>query len=315
MTTTPQNIIRPFLLESAGVRGRFVRLESAAATLLARHDYPPLIKALLADVLALTTAVAGALKFDGILTVQMKGEGAVQLVVADVITRTDETGTAAIDLRATARCDQAALAPFEAEFADSGALPSIPRLFGKGYLAFTVDQGELTDRYQGIVELDGATLTECVSHYFAQSDQFQMALKLATTEGAKGPQVGALVLQRLPETGGTLGTGNLATSEEYEDGWRRTVILMGTATNEELTDPAIAPDSVLFRLFHEEGVRVFDPVDVRDACRCDADRLQNVIMSLSPEERTDIAVDGQIAANCEFCNKTYSFDIHGKGIA
>ena len=181
------DIVQPFVLEASGFHGRLVRLGPAVDTIMSRHAYAPAVGGVLAKSLALTSALAAALKFDGVFTLQLSGDGPVKFLVSDV--------TSGGDLRGYAGLRE------EVPLPQAVTTAPIPRLFGKGYLAFTVDQGVHTDRYQGIVDLSGGTLQDCVHHYFRQSDQFTAAVKLHGRCLPDGTwRAGALMLQRSPET-------------------------------------------------------------------------------------------------------------------
>jgi molecular chaperone Hsp33 len=277
------------------LRGRLVRLGPTLDSIVKRHDYPPAVGTVLGEAIALAVALSSTLKYDGVFTLQTKGDGPIRLLVADVT-----TGGA---VRGYAQYDPAKLA----EVAASGGAASVPRLLGAGYLAFTVDQGEDTERYQGIVALEGATLAECVHHYFRQSEQIAAGIKVAVDRDAEGAwRGGCLLIQKLPD-----GERSefLGTREELEDGWRRALILMGSATSQELTDPELAPEDLLFRLFHEDGVRVFRTHAVRAECRCSRERIDRVLRSLPFEERQDLGeADGSMTVTCQFCNASYRFE-------
>src|SRR5579875_27274 len=207
MLGVPDDLVQPFQIEPFALRGRLVRLGAAIDSILTRHAYPPPVAQLLGEAIALAVALAGALKYDGVFTLQTKGDGPIHLMVADV--------TSAGAVRGYAQYDEAKLAK-----AMAGGEPghSVPRLLGAGYLAFTVDQGEHTDRYQGIVELQGATLAECAHHYFRQSEQVQTGIKLAVGHDGERWRAGGVMLQRLPTEGGA---ASAAESDAQDDGWRR----------------------------------------------------------------------------------------------
>jgi len=289
------DLVEPFEIEPFQLRGRLVRLGPTLDSIVKRHDYPPAVGTVLGEAIALAVALSSTLKYDGVFTLQTKGDGPIRLLVADVT-----TGGA---VRGYAQYDPAKLA----EVAASGGAASVPRLLGAGYLAFTVDQGEDTERYQGIVALEGATLAECVHHYFRQSEQIAAGIKVAVDRDAEGAwRGGCLLIQKLPD-----GERSefLGTREELEDGWRRALILMGSATSQELTDPELAPEDLLFRLFHEDGVRVFRTHAVRAECRCSRERIDRVLRSLAFEERQDLGeADGSMTVTCQFCNASYRFE-------
>jgi len=294
-TAIADDIVQPFEIQPFRLRGRLVRLGPMLNTIVKRHDYPAPVAALLGEAIALAVALASALKYDGVFTLQTKGNGAVRLLVADV--------TSAGAVRGYAQYDAEKLA-------EAMALPgqgSVPRLMGAGYLAFTVDQGEDTERYQGIVALEGATLADCIHHYFRQSEQIMTGIKVAVAQGEDGAwRGGCLMVQRLPADERS---EIVATRDEIEDGFRRAIILMGSSTSAELTDAALAPETLLYRLFHEDGVRVFRVHGVRAECRCSRERIERVLRSLPSAERQDLGeADGSVTVTCQFCNEAYRFE-------
>ena len=231
------------------------------------------------------------MKYEGIFTLQTKGDGPISLMVADVTSTGDVRGYAQFDAERLAGADTI----------DSAA--PVPALLGDGYLAFTVDQGEHTERYQGIVELSGDTLSDGIQHYFRQSEQLDTGIKVAVAFTDLGWRGGALMLQRLPEdqVQQTLGS-------DVADDWRRAMVLMGTCTDRELLDPNLPANDLLFRLFNEDGVRVWAPSDLNASCRCSRDRVATVLASLPRDEIADLKVNGNVEVTCEFCNSTYTFD-------
>jgi molecular chaperone Hsp33 len=247
------------------------------------------VAALLAETLALAAALSAALKYEGIFTLQIKGDGPVPMIVANVASDGVLRGYAEVvgDL------------PPEPEIL---AAP-VPRLVGSGHLAFTVDQGEHTERYQGIVELAGTSLDECVHHYFQQSEQFGAAMRLSAGRNSAGLwRAGAMMLQRLPDR------EPIIVREERDESWRRAVILMNSVTGEELLDRDLAPADLLFRLFHEDGVRIFNQQELSFGCRCSRGRAARILASLPRTEIETLFVDGQITVTCQFCNTTEAFD-------
>ena len=291
------DLVQPFEIQPFRLRGRLVRLGPMLDTIVKRHDYPAPVATLLGEAIALAVALASALKYDGVFTLQTKGDGAIRLLVADV--------TSAGAVRGYAQYDAAKLA--EAMAGSSAGPGSVPRLMGAGYLAFTVDQGEDTERYQGIVALEGATLADCIHHYFRQSEQIATGIKVAVAQGEDGAwRGGCLMVQRLPaEERAEM----VATREEIEDGWRRALILMGSSTSAELTDAALSPEALLYRLFHEDGVRVFRVHGVRAECRCSRERIERVLRSLPSDDRQGLGeADGSVTVTCQFCNEAYRFE-------
>jgi molecular chaperone Hsp33 len=277
------DLIQPFLIEESGLRGRFIRMGPTVSDVIGRHNLPPTVQSLMAEFVALASALSAMLKFDGDFTLPAKGNGPVSLMAADV------TSDGGVRAYASVGDD----VPDEADIQGS----PVPRLFGAGYLAFTVDQGEHAELYQGIVELQGATLIDCVHHYFQQSDQFSAAITMAAEKDGKGGwRAGALMLQRLPEDELSF------RKEEMDEAWRRATILMGSCEKSELTSDTLSAHQLLFRLFHEDGVRVFDALPLRFSCQCSRDRGEGILNLLSAAEIEDYKIDGRISVKCEFCS-------------
>jgi len=291
----------PLFLQKSTVRGRIVRLGPSFNEIVTRHAYPEPVAALLGEALAVAAALAGALKFEGVFTLQAKSEGAVRMLVADVTHSGHMRGYAQVDE------DKLPTGPVLAS-------ERVEALMGKGYLAFTVDQGAEMERYQGIVELQPGGLSASVQHYFRQSEQIDTGLKLAAQRTAQGWRAGALLLQRLPEEGGHARTlldapDDEATEEADDNAWDHLMALVGTVSDIELTDPQLPSDDLLFRLFHEEeDARVGEPHRLLDRCRCSRGRVARVLLSLPVEDREHLRVDGIVSATCEFCSTRYLFD-------
>ncbi len=283
------NIVQPFVLDTSRFHGRLVRLGSAVDDIISRHDYPDPVAAVLAESVALTSALAAALKFDGVFNLQLSGDGPVKFLVSDVTNAGDLRGY--VSLRGDIADD------------DAARRAPIPHLFGNGHISFTVDQGVHTERYQGIVDLSGATLQDCVHHYFQQSDQFSAAVKLHGGRDASGRwRAGAMMLQRSPET------EDPNQQEPTEEAWRSSLIMLSSCTDSELIDPDIPAHNLLFRLFNEDGVRVFDTRALRFACRCSEGKVERVLRSLSDAELADLIVEDRVTVTCEFCNEERVYD-------
>jgi molecular chaperone Hsp33 len=300
------DIVLPFQIEPSGLRGRLVRLGASVDTVLRQHDYPRAVATTLAEMVAMSAALSATLKYEGVFTLQVKGDGAVRLMVTDVTTDGGIRGYAQFDTDKVAALGDGPL--------------SVPRLFGAGYLAFTVDQGQNTERYQGIVELTGSTLAECVHHYFRQSEQFQAGLKVAAQErvdaqGRRSWRAGALMVQRLPpENAQGSDEGREAThrvdllAEDQEEGWLRALTLAASATSAELVDPGLPAWKLVDRLFLIEGVKIYRPTEVAPRCRCSRERVANVLRSLPDDDFEHLKVDGRVEVRCEFCNAMHLFD-------
>jgi molecular chaperone Hsp33 len=281
--------VQPFLIESSGIRGRLLRLEGVCDSILARHDYPAPVARLLAEMLALCGGLASLIKYEGVFTLQASGDGPLRMMVVDVTSEGAMRGYAGFDRER-----------IETLMAAGDAQPSVPQLFGQGHLAFTVDQGSYSERYQGIVALTGDTLADCLQHYFMQSEQLQSGIVLAAGRRGAHWVSAALVLQRLPE--------EAVHAIEDEDDWRRAMVLQASCSEDELLDDSLGFHNLLYRLFHEEGVRVFEPRPLKEGCRCSRAKLENVLKSMPRAEIEDLKSDGAVEVTCEFCTRLYRFD-------
>lgn len=309
VSDNPPDHVQPFMLDVSQLRGRITRLPQSLNNILNAHDYPYAISLLLAEALCLTTLLARMLKFDGIFTLQISGEGAVRSLVCDMT----YDGT----LRGYVGYDEERLNAIEEDDRD------FLTLLEKGYVAFTVDQANSPDRYQGITPLHGVNLTESVQHYFEQSEQIKTGFVTHVAKLDDGSwNGGAVMLQQLALAGGLASGDDLAVdgviepkhsdrvfADDDEDAWRRSMMLLQTVTRKELLDNRLELTDLLYRVFHEEGVRVFDTIAVTDGCRCSEERLRHVIENIPEDEKKEIAVNGVITAICEFCNTHYEFPL------
>lgn len=287
--TVPQGV-QPFHLRDKPVRGRLIRLGALAEALLSRHDNPDVVKKLTGQALALTAGLATALKFQGSFSLQGKGDGAVPMLLADCT----DAGT----LRGYARVDPEKLTLLNGADAEAGAL------LGSGYLAFTVDQGPDMERYQGIVGLEGETLAEMTGHYFATSEQLASRVWLAAGQTKAGWRGTALILERVAGEGGIDPEMNAA---EQDDAWDTALALASTLKEEEMLDDALAPEQLLFRLFHAEGLVLDRPRPLSYGCRCSRARLTSVLEGFGDEDLDEMTQSGEISMTCEFCNTTFRF--------
>ena len=277
--------ILPFHLDERPVRGRLVRLGPLADALLRRHDYRPEVARIAGEAMALAAGLAAALKFEGSFSLQAKGDGPLSMLLADC--------THAGALRGYATLNEEKFAGLET--------PSAAALLGKGYLAFTCDQGPDMDRYQGIVAIEGETLTDMTGEYFRNSEQLDTYLKLACEETPAGWRASALVLERVAGAGGL-------DQQEQQAAWQTATILARTISTQELLDDTLSGEQVLHRLFHAEGLRLDRPRPLSYGCRCSRDRLLNVLGGFSTDDLDHMADDGTITMTCEFCNFDFRFD-------
>jgi molecular chaperone Hsp33 len=284
------DVVSPFQIENQPVRGRIVRLGGTVDEILTRHDYPPAVANLLGEACALAALVGASLKFTGRLILQAQGNGPVSYVVADY----DTEGS----LRGYCRYDDARLAEVSGGFAQPGA----KTLLGDGVFIMTIDQGPEMDRYQGVTAIEGETLALCAEQYFAQSEQTPTRVLLATArvqdDGPAHWRAGGMIIQNI--------AGDAARGET-DEAWSTVQALFQTLGEDELVDPTISGDTVLFRLFHEDGVRVFQRTPVKAFCRCSQERILTVLRSFPPEERAEmVEPDGAIKVTCEYCSRVYA---------
>lgn len=283
--TAIANLVTPFMLQSQQVRGRIVRLGEAANTILSRYDYPPAVVGMLGELLTVAAMLGANLKQDGILTIQVRGKGIVPLMVVDATFGGNLRGYAEVSDEAKktlARMD----------------VVTPQALVGEGaYLAVTLDPGADMQRYQGIVTLDGNSVADALLHYFANSEQLDVELKLAVSPQAPWVAAG-IIVERMP------GEKDVAANEEA---WRYAKALMGTVKAGELLDPMLDAPAMLYRLFHEEGVIVYDAQEQKVGCRCTRVRIEKLLMSMRAEDRADMIVDGRANVHCQFCNKSEFF--------
>lgn len=284
------DFVAPFSLDNAPVRGRVVRVGSGALDpILKRHAYPRPVALLLGEALALAALLGSLLKAEGRLIVQAQGEGPAPLLVA-------EHGAGG-HLRGYARIGDGAVEAL----AGANRLP--PReVLGAGQMLITLDQGEGKDLYQGVAALEGETLAQCAEHYFRVSEQTETRIKLAVGEvmEAAAPAYwrggGALIQRIAPDD---------ARGDVAED-WNRASILFATLEDQEVIDPDLSADRMLYRLFHEEGVRMADPAPLADCCTCTEERLRAVMRSFPEEQvRGLVEPDGLLHARCQFCAREY----------
>ncbi len=292
MPDTPapaDDFVSAFQIEGEPVRGRIARMGEVVHDILTRHDYPEPVANLLGEACALAALVGASLKFDGRLILQAQGDGPVSYVVADY----DTAGA----LRGYCRYDAERVAEVSTGF----SLPGAKTLLGKGAFVMTLDQGPDSERYQGVTPIEGETLALCAEHYFAQSEQTPTRVRLAVGQvreaGAARWRAGGVILQNIAEDDAR---------GETRDAWETAQAYFETLGEDELIDPALPAERLLYRLFHETGVRMFEPRALRAFCRCSEDRIRGVLRSFPVEERAEmVEADGKIRVTCEYCSRVY----------
>jgi len=305
----------PFQVEGLDVRGRVVTLGPSIDAILQRHDFPMPVKRLVGEAAVLASLLATSLKDTGRFILQTQTDGPVSLIVVDVRTPGQ--------IRATATFDAAAVeeATAEGRF-DAG------KLLGSGTLAMTVEQGQTMQRYQGYVPLESESLEAAAHTYFRQSEQIPTRIRLAVAEmydrDAEGAarrtwRAGGIISQFLPMSEDRIrrrdlpagdapeGTPRFAEPED-DDAWVEAKALVDTVEDHELTDPSIAAERLLYRLFHERGVRVFEPMSLAENCSCSRERVEQILHQMGPAEIDEASAEGAIEVRCEFCGANYRFD-------
>src|SRR4030081_1772995 len=305
--------VLPFEVDALDLRGRLTRLGPALDDILNKHDYPPSVGKLLGEAIVLTTLLGSSLKFDGRFILQTKTDAPVSFRIVDF--------QAPDRLRAYARFDATRLKDGQ----DSGAL------LGKGHLAMTIDQGADMSRYQGLVALEGGSLEDAAHEYFLRSEQIPTRVRLAVGEewrGGGGPKhhwrAGGMLLQFLPKAPerarqadlhpGDAPEGVVAHTGEEDDAWIEGQSLISTVEDVELIDPDLSGERLLYRLFHERGVRVFHPLPLRAQCSCSRDAVSSMLASFAPNDRADMVKDGKVVVTCEFCSSVYQFTPQEAGV-
>jgi molecular chaperone Hsp33 len=286
------DLVAAFQIEGQPVRGRLVRLGAAVDDVINRHDYPEAVANLLGEACALAALVGASLKFEGRLILQAQGDGPVAYVVADY----DTTGA----LRGYCRYDASRVA----EASNGFARPGAKTLLGEGVFIMTVDQGPDTERYQGVTPIEGETLALCAERYFAQSEQTPTRVRLAVgqADSGDGPKwrAGGILMQNIAED---------QARGETAEAWTEAQFLFETIGEDELVDPTLTPETLLYRLFHEQGVRLFPARPLKAFCRCNEERILTVLKAFGAEERAGmVEPDGRIHVTCEYCSRVYKVE-------
>ena len=289
-----------FHINEGAFIGRIVRLNDVLNQILGKHCYPLNVSAALAETSALAVLLSSLLKYDGLFTLQIQGNGPVSLLVADV--------TSAGIVRACAKFDAEKLAEAKTLRKTEDLIEPLPHLVGGGYMAFTVDQGKQTQPYQGVVDLQGKTLTEMALRYFKQSEQIDTTLKLFIKhpEGDSQSWLAAgILLQKAPLKGGKELEAN---EETLQQTWEDSEAFIKSLTEGEIFDASLTSSEILHRLFHANGLEIGKEARYTFGCRCNRDKLLNALASFSENEIEDMLEDGKISATCQFCGENYVFD-------
>ena len=304
--------VMPFEVAKLDLRGRIVRLGPVVDEILARHAYPQPVAKLLGEAVVLTVMLGTALKFEGRFILQTQSDGPLRMLVVDFM--------APDRVRACARFDKARVAEAIAA-GDTGARG----MLGKGHLAMTIDQGSDTNRYQGLVALDGRSLEDAAHEYFLRSEQIPTRVRLAVAEELRAEpggmrhrwRAGGIMVQFLPKAPERARVADLDPGDapegmqphvvEEDDAWVEGQALVSTVEDVELIDPSLSSERLVYRLFHEPGVRVFRSSPLRAQCSCSRANVEAMLKSFSQDDRDHMIENGKISVTCEFCSANYEF--------
>lgn len=288
-----------FHIDNGAFMGRLIRLDEVINTILARHKYPKQISAVVAESAALGALLSSTIKYDGLFTLQTQSSGPVTMVVVDV--------TSQGRIRACANFNQEMLNKALELRKDEDELLEAPHYMGNGHLAFTVDQGPNTDLYQGIVDLQGKTLSECALRYFKQSEQIETYLQLFLQAPANEHETwkaAGLLLQKLPDNGGKISEE----SEALAEAWNEAVIFAQSLKADEIFDESLSSEEILTRLFHSNKLEITNTKEYHFGCRCSRDKLFNTLHAMADKDIEDMCENNKVTATCHFCGEIYSFD-------
>lgn len=302
-TPLATNEIIPFQLDDADIRGRFIQADALVTEILNKHDYPPVISELLGEAVVMTALIGSGLKLNGKMTLQVQSDGAVNLLAADYRADGGTRGYADYDPEKLERWTGGeALNPF--------------LLLGSGHIIITVDNGD-SHPYQSVSPIEGRSLSAVLLKYMERSEQILSSLRLCVRQADRAEggsplwRAGAILLQKLGKSGADQRTVPIDDTEEED--WNRAGLLFKTLTDEELIDPSVNGVSLLYRLFHEEGLRVFDSQNVHFFCGCERERFLAFLKTLPKEELESLAQEngenGKIVTNCRFCSEKRLFSL------
>lgn len=272
------NIIKPFMLEDGLFRGSFIAADDAISKMMENHNYPPIIQSYLTQVALLAVALSAGIKYDGVFSLQIKGNGPISTLFCDVTTDYKIRGYAVYDNERL-----------------TGDLSNMNDAIGHGQMLFSVAQiGQ--EPYQGVVALTGNSLTDTVKEYFKLSEQIATDIVLRQNK----TEARLIILQQMPDKQGV-------SAEEKADLWETVSVLLNSVKDIELFSDKLTPDEILFRLFHANGITVFPDNIPSFECRCYRDKMFNFLKKLPASEREELYQDGKITAGCQFCNEQYIF--------
>ena len=298
-TRISEDTVIPFLLNQSHIRGRIVKMGSVIDTILSRHDYPLAVKHLLGEALLVAGLLGTMMKENGLVTIQAKGNGPVNFLVVDC--------TSDGKLRGYVNLAEGH------DFRKIRPGQKLEALLGEGHLAITMDHPAQAQRYQGIVSLSKESLADCIVDYFTTSEQLDANLKLVVgrvKEKAKGKKAGnprwyagGVLIQRVPQIPDESGE----TYSLLDDKWDEASVFIDSVRDKEILDPTLESDQLLYRLFHKDGVWVYDPASLSAECRCSRDKIESFLRTMPADDIEDMKKNGVITVNCEFCGQEEVF--------
>lgn len=292
-----EDYVTAFELKKPNFRGRIVKLSAVIDDILNAHSYPEQIARLVGETATLATLLSSYIKYEGIFTLQAQGTGCIKMLVSDV----QSDGM----LRASCTYDHSV--DYDQKInAKANSTSPLKLCLGEGHLAFTVDNMLSNERYQGIVELKGDTLAACVNHYFQQSEQVLTGTKVVASKTDGKWRAGGIILQKYPED---TERAEIPASDSEEDDWRRCMLLLETCSEDELLEGNLDSALLLYRLFHEEELFVREKQRFYKGCRCNVQRVENILKSLGSDEIQDLSENNKLIMTCEFCSKNYEYSL------
>ena len=290
------NSILPFMIDDSALSGRVIRLGSVLDDLLNRHDYPDSVATLLGQFIALGAGIATALKFDGIFTLQAKGNGPVPLMIVDITASGDLRGYANID------GDIPELATCKDTLAST--------LMGTGHIMITVDQSSIEGgRYQGVVALDKDTLESCIKEYFEKSAQFISVNRIACIKTPTGWRAGCVGISKLPAE------KTKRDVKAEQENWEEKVVLLNSLKDQELVDVQLPAEDIIYRLYHTSEIKVFEIIALKDTCRCNSQRMHTALNNLDKAEKKSMFEEqSTVEIVCQYCSTQYLFSPKDLGV-
>ncbi len=287
-----------FHIDNGAFLGRIVRLDEVLNVILGKHKYPTQVSATLAECTALGILLSSTIKYNGLFTLQIESKGQISMVAVDV--------TSDGKIRACANFDAEKIKQAKELRKTEDVIEEAPHYLGEGVLAFTVDQGENTQLYQGIVELRGKTMSECAARYFKQSEQIdtylQLYLQVPKSEH-DGWKAAGVLLQKMPEIG-----GKVSTDIDIDELWNEAQIFMQSLKTEEIFDYKLSSSEILNRLYHANNLVISNTKEYKFGCRCRRDKLLNTLHTFSQDDIEAMIENNKITATCGFCAECYSFE-------